>query len=232
MDFHDLRATVNDQVGTITLNRPAKKNALTTRLLTEITGCLSGWANDSAVRAVVFHGEGACFCAGFDRAELLSGEPGVLRPLYEASKVYHRAVWHFPKPTIAAVAGYALGGGFDLAALCDLRLAAEGTMFGHPEVKFGAPPLATPLRWIVGDGWARDLCLRGRRIDAQTALRIGLVTEVVEPGALLDRAHLVAQEILEAPDLSLAPTKAFFLAADFEAAFVREHDAVFEKMLG
>jgi enoyl-CoA hydratase len=82
----------------------------------------------------------------------------------DSSRRYHLAVWRFAKPTIAAVNGAEFGGGFDLALLCDIRIAGPGAVFAHPEIKIGAPPLFTPLQWIVGAGIARDLCLTGRRI--------------------------------------------------------------------
>src|SRR6185312_7233654 len=84
----------------------------------------------------------------------------------------HLAVWHFPKPLVAAVNGPAMGGGMDLSVLCDCRIASSAAIFGHPEIKFGAAPLFTPLQWIVGLGNARELCLTGRRIDAAEALRM------------------------------------------------------------
>jgi len=92
-----------------------------------------------------------------------------------------------------------MGGGFDLATLCDVRICSESAAFGHPEIKFGTPPLFTPLRWIVGDGLARDLCLTGRKIDAREAHRIGLASEIVEADALLQRALQIAAGIMEAP---------------------------------
>ena len=98
--------------------------------------------------------------------------------LLAPSSQYHRNVWNFPKPMIAAVNGPALGGGFDLATLCYLRIGSDSCAFAHPEIKFGAPPIITPLRWIIGEGLARDLCLTGRRILAPEAHRIGLF----EPG--------------------------------------------------
>jgi enoyl-CoA hydratase len=134
---------------------------------------------------------------------------------------------------VAAVNGPAMGGGFDLACLCDLRLASSRASFGHPEIKFGAPPLFTPLRWIVGDGIARDLCLTGRRIDAAEAHRLRLVSEVVEPDGLAARALAVARSILEAPAHALRFTKAYLASpgATFEESFRVEHDRAFEEII-
>jgi enoyl-CoA hydratase len=180
---------------------------------------------------VVLTGEGTVFSAGFDLEEFQ--QPERFEALLASSSRYHRDVWSFPKPVVAAVNGAAMGGGFDLACLCDLRLASSKASFGHPEIKFGAPPLFTPLRWIVGDGVARDLCLTGRRVDATEAHRVRLVSEVVEPGDLVTRATAVARSILEAPDATLRFAKAFFTAAGptFEESFRVEHDRAFEEIL-
>ena len=143
-------------------------------------------------------------------------------------------MWSFPKPTIAAVNGPAMGGGFDLALLCDMRIASAAAVFGHPEIKFGAPPLFTPLRWIVGDGIARDMCLTGRPVDAEEALRIGLVSRVVAPDALLEEALGAARQIAEAPQRALQTTKRYLSGNQgfgFEDSFRIEHDDVFDVLL-
>jgi enoyl-CoA hydratase/carnithine racemase len=135
---------------------------------------------------------------------------------------------------VAAVNGAALAGGFDLALLCDLRLASTEASFAHPEIKFGAPPLFTPLRWIVGDGLARDLCLTGRPIGADEALEMGLVSRVVEPAALLDEAIATARTIAEAPQRCLEATKRYLTGNagfGFEDSFQVEHDDAFDTFL-
>jgi len=231
MTYEQISLSERDGIGTLTLNRPAKRNALSIRMREEITACLEAWKTSSAVSAIVIRGAGSGFCAGFDRDELLSDDPAMRRAVYESSKKYHRALLYFPRPVVAAVHGYALGGGFDLATLCDVRIGAEGTQLGHPEIKFGAPPFATPLARIAGEGWARDLCLTGRRIDAAEAYRIGLVTHLVPASELEARAEALARQILEAPIETLISTKAFLLH-DAEAWFRREHDETFEKMYG
>ena len=133
---------------------------------------------DERVRVVVLTGAGSTFCAGFDLKEF--SQPELARTIRDSSRRYHLAVWGFAKPMIAAVNGAALGGGFDLALLCDIRIATPDATFAHPEIKFGAPPLFTPLQWIVGAGIARDLCLTGRKIDAAEAHRIGLVNTIAD----------------------------------------------------
>jgi 3-hydroxypropionyl-coenzyme A dehydratase len=222
----------DDGVATLTLARPQRRNALSIKVRDEITQQLDDWAADGAVRAVVLTGAGRTFCAGFDLNEF--GQADLAGQIKDSSRRYHLAVWHFPKPLIAAVNGPAMGGGMDLSVLCDCRIASSAAAFGHPEIKFGAPPLFTPLQWIVGLGVARELCLTGRRIDAAEALRIGLVTRVTEPGDLLDGALAMARSIIEAPQAALETTKRYLIgsaSATFEEAFAVEHDNVFDDFL-
>jgi enoyl-CoA hydratase len=221
-----------DGIGLLTLGRPEKRNALTIRMRDEITQVLVEWGDDPAVRIVVLIGAGPAFCAGFDLTEF--GQPELSRRIRHNSSAYHRAVWSFPKPLVAAVNGPASGGGFDLAVLCDMRIAAAEATFAHPEIKFGGPPLFTPLRWIVGDGAARDLCLTGRKIDAPEALRIGLVSRVVDQAALAGEALGVARRIAEAPQRTLEITKRYLTGNQglgFEESFRIEHDDVFDQLL-
>lgn len=222
----------NDGIGIIALNRPEKRNAISTRMRREISSCLDRWKDSAGVGAVIITGNGDAFSAGFDLSEF--ARPEQFDDLLASSAQYHRDVWNFPKPTIAAVNGPALGGGFDLATLCDLRIGSPTCLFGHPEIKFGAPPIFTPLRWIVGEGPARDLCLTGRRITAMDAHRIGLVGEVVEKDLLMDRALEIGREILESPADTLRFTKAFMTGNSgrgFEESFRIEHDEAFRKIL-
>jgi enoyl-CoA hydratase/carnithine racemase len=228
-----LRTEVSeDGIATVTLNRPDKRNALSIALRDALSETLRDWHDDASVRVVVFTGAPPAFSAGFDLGEFQ--DPALARTIRHSSARYHRAVWSFPKPTVAAVNGHALGGGFDLATLCDLRLASTEASFGHPEIKFGAPPLFTPLRWLVGDGIARDLCLTGRRIDADEALRIGLVSRVVASDDLLEEARAVARQIAEAPQRTLQATKRYLSGNQgfgFEDSFRIEHDDVFDNFL-
>jgi len=233
MTFQSIQTEVNDdKVGILTLNRPDKRNALSIQLRREVSECLKAWENSPEVGVVIITGSGATFTAGFDLKEF--SQPELMEEVFNSSARYHRDVWNFSKPTIAAVNGPALGGGFDLATLCDLRICSESALFGHPEIKFGAPPLFTPLRWIVGDGLARDLCLTGRRIDANEAYRIGLVSEIAGEGKLMDRAIQIAKVILEAPLATLQYTKGYIMGNSglgFEESFSIEHDRAFKDLL-
>lgn len=221
-----------DGIGIITLNRPEKKNAISIRMRREIIECLGQWQESTAVNAVVFIGAGEVFSAGFDLGEF--GKESLFDELFDSSAKYHRQVWNFLKPTIAAINGAALAGGFDLATLCDVRICSESAFFGHPEIKFGAPPIYTPLRWIVGEGLARDLCLTGRRISAIEAHRIGLVSQVVAANELFERAIQIALTILEMPLETLKFTKAYLTGnagKGFEESFRIEHDDAFQRFL-
>jgi enoyl-CoA hydratase/carnithine racemase len=162
-----------DGIAVMRLDNEQRRNALSIAMRDAISDTLDQWATDDRVRVVVLTGTGTSFCAGFDLKEF--ARPDLARTIRDSSHRYHLAVWEFPKPIIAAVNGAAFGGGFDLCLLCDMRIAVPDALFAHPEIKFGAPPLFTPLQWIVGAGIARDLCLTGRRIDATEAHRLGLV---------------------------------------------------------
>ena len=219
-------------IGIITLNRPEKRNALSVQLRREISTCLNNWRNSPVVGVVIFTGAGSAFSAGFDLDEFR--QPELFGELFDSSSRYHREVWTFPKPTIAAVNGAAMAGGFDLATICDIRVCSESAAFGHPEIKFGVPPLFTPLRWLVGDGLARDLCLTGRKIDAKEAHHIGLVSEIVVGDRLLERALQIAAGIMEAPSEALQFTKEYLVSnagRGFEESFCVEHDKAFQEFL-
>jgi enoyl-CoA hydratase/carnithine racemase len=222
----------DDGVAKLTLSRAERRNALSIKLRDEITEQLNSWATYAGVRAVVLTGAGSTFCAGYDLDEFARAE---LAPrIKDSSHRYDLAVWHFPKQLVAAINGPAVAGGMDLSVLCDFRIALATAGFGHPEIKFGAPPLFTPLQWIVGIGVARELCLTGRRIDADEALRIGLINSISEPDRVLDDAVATASTIIEAPQPALECTKRYLVSspsATFEDAFAIEHDAVFDEFL-
>jgi enoyl-CoA hydratase len=211
MPYEMLLTERRDKVALVTLNRADKRNALSIALRDEIDQCLQELETDDAVSAVVITGAGPVFCAGFDRNEFFVREPAHLEALMESTDRFHLRLINFPKPIVAAINGSAMGGGLDLAVLCDVRVAAENATFAHPEIKFGAPTLYGPLAETIGGGLARDLCLTGRRIDAQEALRIGLVSGVVPLDRLLDEAMAVATAITEAPLVALKTVKGMII---------------------
>ena len=198
-----------DGVAVLTLNRPDKRNALSRALRDEIVHRLDELEKSDSVRVAILTGAGKAFCAGFDRTEFASGK---MAEVFAESIAYHRRVYTFAKPLIAAVNGPALGGGCDLAALCDFRLAATTASFGQPQVRFGAPAIYDLMRAVVGTGAAREMCLTGRSYDAHEALAIGLVNRVLEPAELLESARAAAREIASLPEGMPETAKRSFLA--------------------
>ncbi|TQE91746.1 enoyl-CoA hydratase/isomerase family protein [Ureibacillus sp. FSL K6-8385] len=232
MDEEILVKEREDGIGIITLNRPQKKNALNISMRRKISEYLNRWKNSDHIGVVIITGAGNAFSSGFDLSEFQ--DPSIFDEIYESSAKYHRDVWHFPKPIIAGINGLAFGGGFDLAALCDLRVSSKDAAFSHPEVKFGAPPIYTPLRWIVGEGIAKDLCFTGRKMDAEKAYDIGFVNYLVEKEQVLGKSVEVAKRILESPRDTLRFTKSFMIKQteeSFEKAFSIEHDQAFKEVL-
>jgi enoyl-CoA hydratase len=198
-----------DGVATVTLDRPDKRNALSVELRDRISDALDRLAADEETRVVVITGAGEVFCAGFDLREFdrAAEDPPFGEVLWASSDRYHRTVLEFPLPTVAAVNGPALAGGFDLAVLCDLRVASDTARFAHPEITFGDVVYA-PLHDLVGGALARDLCFTGRSVDSAEALRIGLVGRVVPPEALLAAATETALQVARVPRALLTRTKA------------------------
>ena len=198
-----------DEFATLTLNRPDKRNALSVELRDAISDALDELATDVATKAVVITGNGPVFSAGFDLSEFTkaAGDDAFGRELWASSDRYHETVLHFPLPTIAAVNGAALAGGFDLAILCDLRIATTSARFAHPERTFG-DVVYGPLHDLVGGAVARELTIGGREVDAQQALELHLVGEVVPPEVLMDATRATVERIVAAPREVLMRTKA------------------------
>lgn len=198
-----------DGIAILTLNRPDKRNALSRALRREIVAKLDDFQKSQSVRAVVLTGAGSAFCAGFDRTELASG---AMEEIFAEATEYHRRVFSFGKPLIAAVGGPALGGGCDLAAMCDFRIAAPSAVFGQPQVHFGAAASYELMRGVLPTGHAREMCLTGRSYAADEALAIGLVNRVVEKEELLDVTTTLAQAIASLPEGVAEASKQGFVA--------------------
>jgi enoyl-CoA hydratase/carnithine racemase len=198
-------------VVTLTLNRPERQNALSIALRDAVSDALSVLAVDEAVKVVVLTGAGNVFSAGFELSEFGDDDPAHQDRLWASSDRFHHTCLRFPLPLVAAVNGPAVAGGFDLAVLCDLRLAAANAWFSHPEREHFSV-VYSPLHELVGGAVARDLVLTGRRVDADEALRLHLVSRVLPPGQLLDVAGETAREIALAPRAVLLATKAKMIA--------------------
>ncbi len=200
-----MRTAPADGVATLTLNRADKKNALSIALRDELSDALDALAGDEAVKTVVVTGAGDVFSAGFDLREFR--QPELNDRLWASSDRFHATVLQFPLPLVAAINGPAIAGGFDLAVMCDLRVAVDTARFSHPEIEFG-DVVYGPLHDIVGGGLARELCFTGRALDAQEAKTLGLVSSVVPATALMDEVTRYTGMILRAPREVLVRTKA------------------------
>jgi enoyl-CoA hydratase len=184
------------RVGVVLMNRPKQLNALSGELMAAIAGALTELDADPEIRALVLGGDERAFAAGADIGELSSGTP---ISMYEDDRLDHwEAIRKLRTPVVAAVSGYCLGGGCELAMLCDLIVASESAEFGQPEINLGVLPGAggtQRLTRAVGKAVAMDMILTGRMLSAREALAFGLVARVVAREAWLDEAKRVAAEI-------------------------------------
>ncbi|MCL8206767.1 MAG: enoyl-CoA hydratase/isomerase family protein [Actinomycetia bacterium] len=195
-------------VGILRLNRPEVLNALNSAVMEALADQLTRWDRDPAVRVVILTGNDKAFAAGADIAEMAERTP--VEMLQSAQITRWEAIRQFSKPLIAAVSGWALGGGMELAMLCDLIVASETARFGQPEIRLGVMPGAggtQRLTKIVGKMRAMDLVLTGRHITAEEALQWGLVNRVVPVEQYWEEALKLARSLAAGPPLALALAK-------------------------
>src|SRR6516162_10799728 len=209
--YATLTLAYDGPIATVTLNRPDKRNAISYELIEELHHALHE-VQKSPAPIVILTGAGAAFCSGMDLDNLREITKHTEEEnLADAGRMAHmfRALYDFPKVTIAAVNGAAIAGGCGLATLCDFTLASAEAKFGYTEVRIGFVPaiVSAFLLRQVGEKQARDLLLTGRIIGAEEAFRLGLVNEVVAPDHLLQRARALANSLLENSPASLAATK-------------------------
>lgn len=198
MGYENIRVEKRERVALVTLNRPKALNALNSELIAELNAALALFESDDKIGCVVLTGSEKAFAAGADIKEMSS------LSFVEAYKTDFITSWdqvsRFRKPIIAAVAGYALGGGCELAMMCDFILAADNAKFGQPEITLGVMPGAggtQRLTRFVGKSKAMEMCLTGRMMDAAEAERSGLVSRVVPLDELLEEALRVAEKIAD-----------------------------------
>jgi len=212
VSYEHLLIDREDNVAVLTINRPEKYNALNDEVVEEISAAMDELAADEEVRAIVITGAG-------DKAFISGADIGMLRDLQKSGDAVANSrrgqamtlkVENLPKPVIAAVNGYALGGGLELAMACDIRLASENARLGQPEIGLGVSPGyggTQRLPRLVGKGMAKLLIFTGDMIDAHEALRIGLVQRVVPQAELLTEAKALAGKLAAKSPLTLAACK-------------------------
>ncbi|WP_341705574.1 enoyl-CoA hydratase [Ferrovibrio sp.] len=199
MAYENILVETRGPVGLITLNRPQALNALSSPLVQEMGAALDIFEDDAAIGCIVITGSEKAFAAGADIKEM---QPKTYMDVFKEDFITRdwERVAKCRKPVIAAVAGYALGGGCELAMMCDFILAADNAKFGQPEINLGTIPGAggtQRLTRFVGKSKAMEMCLTGRMMDAEEAERAGLVSRVVPKDQLLDEAIKVANRICE-----------------------------------
>jgi enoyl-CoA hydratase len=208
MNYQNILVETRGRVGLIRLNRPAALNALNAALIAEVSAVVDLWEVDDGIGCIVITGSDKAFAAGADIKEMQS------KSYMQAYKEDFISAWdrvaRARKPTVAAVAGFALGGGCELAMMCDTIIAADTAKFGQPEIKLGVMPGAggtQRLTRFVGKAKAMDMCLTGRMMDAAEAERTGLVSRVFPAATMLDEALKIAATIADMSPVITMMTK-------------------------
>ena len=207
-------ATAADGIATVTLNRPQVLNALNQALMEELASAMEALDRDDAVRCLVVTGNARAFAAGADVHEFVDATPADMVRAYRFQQ--WERIRRIGKPVIAAVSGYALGGGCELAMLCDIIVASETARFGQPEIRLGLIPGAggtQRLTRAIGKSRAMELILTGRSITAAEACALGLVSRVVPVELYLDEAKALAREIAAQPPIAVRMAKEAVLQA-------------------
>jgi enoyl-CoA hydratase len=197
--YQTIRLERSGPVAVLILTRPERRNAIDRRMLGELQDALDEVERDDGLRVLVVRGAGGNFSSGFDLTEQMEARPSgpaTWREILDRDFSTVMRFWHFKKPTIAAVQGYCLAGGCELALCCDITIAAEDAVFGEPELKFGAGIVVMILPWLVGPKRAKEIILTGAdRIPAPEAERIGLINRVVPADELESAALALARHI-------------------------------------
>lgn len=210
MDYNTIKYEVNEHIAKITMNRPKALNALNSEVLDELDKCLEEIKANNDLRVLIITGEGRSFIAGADIKEM--SELGGLEAKAFGNKglSVFRKIETLPIPVIAAVNGFALGGGCELAMSCDIRIASNKALFGQPEVGLGLIPGfggTQRLQRLVGQGWAKYLIYSAENIKADKALEIGLVQDVVEVEELEERVNTLAENIAKQAPIAVKLAK-------------------------
>lgn len=198
MNYKNILTEIRDNIGIIKINRPQQLNALNIQTIHELNDLIHLWSKDDKIKVLIITGEGKSFVAGADIAEMKDMTKQQAIDFSEMGQKVFSLIESQEKPVIACVNGFALGGGCELAMACDIKVASDRAKFGQPEVNLGVIPGfagTQRLARMVGAAKAKELILTGEIIDAQTALSIGLVNQVVPHDNLLDQTFKMAQKI-------------------------------------
>lgn len=209
MNYENIIVSTNGNVGVITINRPKVLNALSSAVMDEMSKALDNFEADDEIGAIVITGSEKSFAAGADISQMKDNTFAEAYLQNFITRNWER-VTTCRKPTIAAVAGYALGGGCELAMMCDMIIAADNAQFGQPEINLGIIPGAggtQRLTHAIGKSKSMDMCLTGRRMGAEEAERSGLASRVVPVDEMLDTAISIGQSIANQSRLAVAATK-------------------------
>lgn len=208
MPYNTILFNIAENICTITINRPDKLNALNKDVFAELDAALSEVYNDASIKSAVITGAGAkAFVAGADITEFNTLDKTAAMELSRHGQDVFFKIENAPKPIIAAVNGFALGGGCELAMACHFRLCSDNAKFGQPEVNLGLIPGyggTQRLTWLVGKGRSMELQMSGRLADAQEALSMGLVNKVTSPADLLPTAKSILDTINSKAPVALA----------------------------
>jgi len=211
MDYRNILFSVEEGVAVLTFNRPQALNAMNSETIAELRAAINVCKNDAAIKALVLTGAGdKAFVAGADISQMQAMRPQEALAFMEFGQETLRQLETLPKPVIAAVNGFALGGGTEIALACDVRFASDNAAFGQPEILIGLIPGwggTQRLPRIVGMGRAKELILGGGRIDAQRAYEIGLVNRVFPADQLLPEAVKFARKLAGMPGFAVKMAK-------------------------
>lgn len=207
-DFQNLKLSIDNHILTITINRPERMNALDTQTVNEIGDAIAEGVDDHEVKAIIITGEGEkAFVAGADIKEISELNEVNSRKFSENGQEVFESIENCVKPVLAAVNGYALGGGCELAMACHLRIASENAKFGQPEVKLGIIPGyggTQRLTYLIGKGKAMELMMTGEMIDAKQALQLGLVNYVVPAGQIMEKAKSLLDKVIKQAPIAVS----------------------------
>lgn len=214
-----LLTTPTDWGVRLTLNRPAKLNAISEELRDALAAAIAEAADDDRVRVIVIDGAGRSFCAGYDLSVAFEKTAWEWREVLERDIAATLAIRACPKPVIAQIHGHALAGGLELAMACDLIVAADDALLGEPEIRFGSAPVTLLMPFVIGQKKTRELLLTGDMIDAAEAYRIGLVNRVVPRDGLESEVDALADKLARVPPDVMKPTKVMLNRAMDVAGF-------------